>query len=263
MKKLNKRSVFSFVLAVMLVFTVGFYSSAEPTTAWFTAFKDASNEFDMDRIVIETNFEDETETMMFDAGTRFADADERSNMFEHACKFFTIELTNVSDRDAYAFIDLVDSSQSRTASVDNGVRYFIYEYNDKTEYTDVIEVVPGVYENADGKRVIEENGKYFRTDKMIADILTEKIGDRQDEISAMSGEEQRTFLAAQASSEVKLTKNEPRKFCVAVWVEYDYFLNNAQLDEATGVRTLECNIDVVVNAVQADHYPVVEESSAA
>lgn len=258
MKKLNKRSAFSFLLAVMLVFTVGFYSSAEPTTAWFTAFKDASNEFDMDLIEIETDFEGETVSMTFDAATKFADADERNNMFEHACEFFTVELTNKSDRNAYAFIDLVDSSETRDVSVDNGVRYIIYEYTDKIAYTDVVEVVPGVFENSDGERVIEENGEYFRLDKMVADVLDEKIGDRQDEVVAMTGEEQRIFLEQQVSSDVVLTKDVTRKFCVAVWVEYDYFVNNSVLDESTGVRTLECNVDIVVNAVQADHYPVAQ-----
>ena len=263
MKKLNKRSVFSFALAVMLVFTVGFYSSAEPTTAWFTAFKDPNNEFNMDLIEIESNFEGETASMTFDASTRFADADERNNMFEHACKFFTIELTNKSERNALAIIDLTDSSETRDVSVDNGVRYLIYEYTDKIIYneTDVVEVVPGVYENADGERVIKENGEYFRLDKMVADVLDEKIGDRQNEIAAMSGEEQRLFLAQQATDNVVLTKDVTRKFCVAVWVEYDYFVDNSVLDESTGVRTLDCKLDVVVNAVQADHYPVAEGNS--
>ena len=257
MKRISKRSVFSVILSLMLVFTVGFYSSAEPTTAWFTAFGEASKEFNMDSIDITSDFDGETVELKFDAATKFADADERSKMFEHACKFFTVTLKNEGDRDALVFIDITEESRAVTA--DKGVRYYIYEYNDTTEYTDVTEVVPGVYENAEGKRVIESSGTYFRTDKMIADIITEKIGDRQDELNGMTTEEQLAFLNQDASSLVELNAGETKSFCCAFWVEYDYFMNVEPVD---GIRTLECNVDVVVNAVQAEHYPIAETTSA-
>lgn len=260
MKKLSKRSVLSVILSLMLVVTVGFYSSAEPTTAWFTAFGEAAKEFDMDSIDITSDFDGETAVLKFDAATKFADADERSKMFEHACKFFTVTITNSGDRDALVFIDITEESRAVTA--DKGVRYYIYEYTDTTEYTDVTEVVPGVYENTDGKRVIESNGTYFRTDKMIADILTEKIGDRQDDIESMTSDEQLAFLNQDASSLVELKAGETKSFCCAFWVEYDYFMNDENVTVDNGIRTLECNVDVTINAVQAEHYPVAEETTA-
>lgn len=257
MKKLSKRSVFSVILSLMLIVTVGFYSSAERTTAWFTAFGEASKEFNMDSIDITSDFDGETIALKFDAATKFADADERSKMFEHACKFFTVTLENTGDRDALVFIDITEESRAVTA--DKGVRYYIYEYIDTTEYNDVVEVVPGVYENSEGKRVIESNGKYFRTDKMIADILTEKIGDRQAEIESMPPADQLTFLNQDSSSLVELKAGETKNFCCVFWVEYDYFMNVEPVD---GIRTLDCNVDVVINAVQADYYTVAEEVSA-
>ena len=257
MKRINKRSILSVILSLMLVFTVGFYSSAEHTTAWFTAFGEATKEFNMDSINITSDFDGETVELQFDAATKFADADERNKMFEHACKFFTVTLENTGDRDALVFIDITEDSRAVTA--DKGVRYYIYEYTDTTEYTDVIEVVPDVYENAEGKRVIESNGTYFRTDKMIADVLTEKIGDRQSELDAMSAEEQLAFLNQDSSSLVRLNAGETKSFCCAFWVEYDYFMAVEPVD---GIRTLACNVDVVINAVQADHYPVAETTSA-
>ncbi|MBQ8027604.1 MAG: hypothetical protein IJ261_05755 [Clostridia bacterium] len=263
MKKLNKRSVFSVVLALMLVFTVGFYSSAEHTTAWFTAFSDESKEFTMDNIDItyDPGIENGTAEMTFDASTKFADADERAKMFEHACKFFTVTITNSGERDALVFIDIADVSKAVTT--DKGVRYYIYEYdaynNIKYNADQVTELVPGVFEDAEGKRVIESDGTYFRTEKMIADILTEKIGNRQDEIAAMSGEEQLDFLNQEASSLVELKKGQTKSFCCAFWVEYDYFKDITPVD---GVRTLECNVNVEVNAVQADHYPVATSAAA-
>jgi hypothetical protein len=260
MKRINKRGVLSVILSLMLVFTVGFYSSAEHTTAWFTAFGDAAKEFNMDSIYITSDFNSKTVELKFDAATKFADADERSKMFEHACKFFTVTLTNSGDRDALVLVDITE--ESRAVTTDKGVRYYIYEYTDTVDYTDVKEVVPDVYENADGKRVIESNGKYFRTDKMIADVLTEKIDDRQTEISAMSPEEQLAFLNQDSSSLVELKAGETKKLCCAFWVEYDYFMNDENVTIADGIRTLDCNVDVVINAVQADHYPVAETTSA-
>ncbi len=257
MKRINKRSILSVILSLMLVFTVGFYSSAEHTTAWFTAFGEAAKEFNMDSINITSDFDGETAELKFDAATKFADADERSKMFEHACKFFTVTLENTGDRDALVLVDITE--ESRAVTTDKGVRYYIYEYKNTTEYTDVEQVVPGVYENAEGKRVIESNGTYFRTDKMIADVLTEKIGDRQSELDAMSAEEQLAFLNQDSSSFVELKAGETKSFCCAFWVEYDYFMAVEPVD---GIRTLDCNVDVVINAVQADHYPVAETTSA-
>ena len=256
MKKLNKRSIFSVALALMLVFTVGFYSSAEPTTAWFTAFGDSAKEFNMDEIKIEySGISDDTTTMTFDAATKFADADERSKMFEHACKFFTVTLENTGARNALVFIDIADADNTRTASVDNGVRYYIYEYDasKNVTYTEAVEVVPGVYENTEGKRVIkDEGGIYFRTTPMLAEILDEKIGDR-----TLTAEEQAAFFEQGATNLIELNAGETKSFCCAVWVEYDYFMNDELVTIGEdGIRTLKCNVDVLVNAVQADHYPV-------
>ena len=259
MKKINKRNIFSVVLALMFVFTVGFYSSAEHTTAWFTAFEDESREFTMDNIDITYSGEgDGMVDMTFDVATKFADEDERSAMFEHACKFFTVTITNSGHRDALVFIDVKDADVARVATVDKGVRYFIYEYKEDTNttYTEVNEIVPGVFENTAGERVIDVDGTYFRTEKMIADILDEKIGDRQDEIAAMSGADQLLFLGQEATSLVELKPGETKSFCCVFWVEYDYFMNDELVTVgADGVRTLDCNVMVEVNAVQADHYP--------
>ncbi len=274
MKKLTKRSVFSVVLALMLVFSVGFYSSAEPTTAWFTAFGDKEKEFQMDTIDIEYSGinENETAEFTFDVSTRFYDADERSKMFEYACKFFTVTLTNKGERDALVFIDVTDSAAAREAAVDKGVRYYIYEYTSRVSYAAdaVSEIVPGVYETAyiddvtgatKYHRVLKDNDGYFRTDKMIAQILDEKIAASSLDVANMTGEEQKEFLAT--SSLIELDAGETKSFCCAVWVEEEYFNNDeiVEFDE-NGTRILKCNLDVLVNAVQAEHYPVQQETTS-
>ncbi len=238
MKKLNKRNIFSIVLALMLVFTVGFYSSAEQTTAWFTSSGDNSQDFLMDTIDVEySGFDSDNLIMQFDAATKFDDADERSKMFEHACKFFTVTVANNGDRDALVFIDIASE-----ITEDNGLRYYIYEYNpdDNTTYTnnELTEVAPGVFENADGKRVIKSGDTYFRTVPMIADDANAKA-----------------YQIGGQPLLIELDAGQLKSFCCVFWVEYDEFIKTEPVD---GVRTAEFNVDVLVNAVQAEHYPIEE-----
>ncbi len=238
MKKLNKRSVFSVVLALMLVFTVGFYSSAEHTTAWFTDSGDNSQQFLMDTIDVEySGFDADNLEMQFDAATKFDDADERSKMFEHACKFFTVTVTNNGDRDALVFIDIASE-----ITEDKGLRYYIHEYNpdDITTYSEnqLTEVAPDVFQNADGKRVITSGDTYFRTSTMIADDTNAK--------ACIPGENPML---------IELDAGQSKSFCCVFWVEYDEFIKTEPVD---GVRTAAFNVDVLVNAVQADYYPVPE-----
>lgn len=248
MKKLNKRNVFSVVLAFMLVFTVGFYSSAEHTTAWFTASGDKSQKFTMDTIDIEySGYEDGKLNLQFDTSTKFDDADERGKMFEHACKFFTVTITNNGDRDALVFIDIAgDTTQVAEGETveDKGLRYYIYEYNpaENTTYAidKLVEVAPDVLQDADGKRVIESNGVYFRTSPMIAE-------DNDAEAYQVGGQ---PLL-------IELDAGQSKSFCCVFWVEYDEFI---KIDPVDGVRTAIFDVDVLVNAVQADHYPTEEEA---
>lgn len=236
MKKLNKRSVFSVVLALMLVFTVGFYSSAEHTTAWFTDSGDNSQPFLMDTIDVEySGFDADNLEMQFDAATKFDDADERSKMFEHACKFFTVTVTNKGKRDALVFIDIASE-----ITEDKGLRYYIHEYNPNDIITykaeQLTEVAPDVYQNADGKRVISSGDTYFRASTMIADDTNAKA-----------------CIPGENPVLIELDAGESKSFCAVFWVEYDEFIKTEPVDD---VRTATFNVDVIVNAVQADYYPV-------
>lgn len=243
MKKLNKRNIFSVALALMLVFTVGFYSSAEHTTAWFTDSGDNSQLFSMDTIDVEySGYDPGALEMQFDAATKFDDADERSKMFEHACKFFTVTVSNTGDRDALVFIDIADD-----AADDNGLRYYIHEFDPANNITysaeDVSEIAPDVWVNSDDERVIESDGSYFRTATIIADDTNAKACKVGDE----------PLL-------IELDAGQSKSFCCVFWVEYDQFI---QIEPVDNVRTAEFDVDILVNAVQADYYPVEESSSEA
>ncbi len=239
MKKLNKRSVFSVVLALMLVFTVGFYSSAEQTTAWFTASGDKSQDFTMDNIDVEySGYDSGKLSLQFDAATKFDDADERSKMFEHACKFFTVTVTNNGDRDALVFIDIATE-----VTEDQGLRYYIHEYNPDNnaiyEEAELTKIAPEVWVDSEGKRVIKNGESYFRTSPMIADDANAKACE-------VGGQ---PLL-------IELASGDSKSFCCVFWVEYDEFIKVEPV--ANGVRTAEFEVDVIVNAVQADYYPVAE-----
>lgn len=243
MKKLNKRNIFSVVLALMLVFTVGFYSSAEHTTAWFTSSGDNSQLFEMDTIDVEySGYDANNLEMQFDAATKFDDADERSKMFEHACKFFTVTVTNKGDRDAYVFIDIANSAAEGEDTNIEALRYYIYEYDlaQNTTYTadQLTEIAPEVMVDADGKRVIKSGDTYFRTSTMIADDADAK--------ACKIGEE--PLL-------IELAAGESKSFCCVFWVEYDEFI---KIDPVDGVRTAQFNVDMLVNSVQAEYYTVEE-----
>jgi|GEM_PF-5609159 len=240
MKKLNKRNVFSVALALMLVFTVGFYSSAEHTTAWFIDYGDSSQNFIMDSIDVEySGFDENNLEMQFDAATKFDDVDERRKMFEHACKFFTVTVTNTGDRDALVFIDIASE-----ITEDKGLRYYVHEYNPSEittyEAEQLTEVAPAIYQNSEGKRVIESNGTYFRTATMIAD-------DANAQAYQIGG---KPLL-------IELNAGQSKSFCCVFWVEYDEFIKTEPVND---VRTAEFNVDVLVNAVQAEHYPIAEEN---
>ncbi len=241
MKKLNKRNIFSVVLALMLVFTVGFYSSAEQTTAWFTSTGDNSQDFLMDTINVEySGFDPDNLTMQFDASTKFDDADERSKMFEHACKFFVVTVTNNGGRDALVFIDIASE-----ITEDKGLRYYVHEYNPNEittyEADQLTEVAPDVFQNADGKRVIKSGDNYFRASTMIAD-------DANAQAYQIGGQ---PLL-------IELGAGQSKSFCCVFWVEYDEFIKTEPVD---GVRTADFNVDVLVNAVQAEHYPIEDTYS--
>lgn len=245
MKKLNKRGVFSVVLALMLVFTVGFYSSAEHTTAWFTDSGDNSQDFTMDTIDVEySGFDADNLEMQFDVATKFDDADERSKMFEHACKFFTVTVTNNGERDALVFIDIANDATEIEDTDTSALRYYIHEYDPDEittyEQSDLVEVAPDIYQNADGKRVIESDGTYFRTPTMIADY-----------------ENAKAYQVGGQPLLIELNAGQSKSFCCVFWVEYDEFITVEPVD---GVRTAVFNVDVSVNAVQAEHYPIVEEN---
>ncbi len=239
MKKNIKRSVFSLVLCAMLVFCVGFYSSVEPTTAWFSDTGSQSGSFNMDEIditftgegIVDSQTSDETMIELdFKAATKAEDEEnngEPDPMFEHAAEFYTFTAKNNSTAIAQMRINVTTGSET-----DIGVRYCVYELDTSTPIPaeSVTLLVDGqndstalddVYVDENGERVLKIGESYYDA------RLKENLNNSEALLLEAGGE---------------------KDYCIGIWVEYDNFLENAV--SANGVRTLECNATVNISATQ-------------
>ena len=264
MKNINKRSVFSFVLCAMLVFCIGVYSSAEPTTAWFSDSGEDSETYKMEElnVVISGDRLGENETALelkFDAATKFDDADERAKMFEHAAKYyvFTAKNNNPSGGlDASVAVDIkypnTQGDIMTSAEVDKGLRYFIYEINTTDDVrTKDIEIAPGVWVDTDDKCLVKpfENNAELFYDSKLADKIEEKI-DLQEDFDKFTSEQKLAFLRGIQENTQALEPGEEKTYCVCFWVEYDAFIDQAETVDS--VRNLTFDVDVKITAEQFD-----------
>lgn len=270
MIKFNKRSAFSLVLCAMLVFCVGFYSSAQPTTAWFTQLNDnTSGQYQMEElnVVFTGDGLDESSARLdleFKAATKLQDKDERDNMFEHAAEFYVFSAKNLGTLDADILVDVVDSTNQddiMTSSLfDNGVRYYIYELDTSAPVAaeNVVGIL-GVDESDpniaykeiyvdtanNDRRVVKYNGNYYPTG--LSEKLFSKI--ETDNPALSTADEQISFLKSVSSESVALSAGSTKVYCICFWVDYDAFASVLS-DGNTGIRTLALNVDIKLNAVQ-------------
>lgn len=265
MKKINKRSVFSVVLCAMLVFCVGFYSSAQPTTAWFSDSGEEDGTYKMEEISVifsgDGIGEGETKLELnFDASTRFADADERSKMFEHAAKYYIFTAENKGTIPARIKVDVVNSNTQGDimvpSVVDNGLRYFIYEVDDSDVRSDGENLVGDVWQDVDGNCLIRtSDGKFY--DSKLADKIDEKISEKYPEktdFDELEESSQFDFLDSINNDIPLLDVDTKKTYCICFWVEYTPFMELATVAENSGVgtsvRTMNYNVDVQLSAEQ-------------
>ncbi len=273
MIKFNKRSVFSLALCVMLVFCIGFYSSAQPTTAWFSQLNDDTvGQYSMEELYVEFTGDrlDKNSTRIdleFKASTKLEDKNERENMFEHTAEFYVFSAKNVGTLPAEINIDIVDSSTQgdiMTSDLeDNGVRYFIYEFDasepaDSAAITGILgidksdpnyvykEVFVDTSEEGGNRRVIKYGDNFYPT--RLEQNLLSKISDNQ---KWNTSDEQVSFLLdnIDADSLVLEPDAAEKLYCICFWIEYEAF-ESIVPNEDSGLRTFSCNVDVRLNAVQ-------------
>ncbi len=274
MKKINKRSIFSVVLCAMLVFCISVYSSAEPTTAWFS-------DSDSDEAVYSMKELDVTFTgdglgegatkieLAFDAATKFADADERAKMFEHAAKYyvFTAESSNNEKNiDASIAVDIkytdTQNDVMTTTEGDKGLRYLIYEINTKEDVRSAgNELVPGVWVDEEGKCLVKpyQNKDDLFYNSQLSEKINASIPD-QEVFNGYTDEQKLEFLRGIQENTQVIKPGETKTYCICFWVEYDYFNSQAQAIENSTVRELTFDVDVKITAEQFDKSTLAEQN---
>lgn len=272
MKNINKRSVFSLALCAMLVFCIGVYSSAEPTTAWFSDSGEDSETYKMEELNVAFSGDrmGENETALelkFDAATKFGDADEREKMFEHAAKYYVFTAKNnnpVGGLDASIAIDIkytgTQDDIMTAAEVDKGLRYFVYEIDTASDVrTKDIELAPGVWVDADDKCLVKpfENNDDLFYDSKLADKIEEKIA-LQTGFDSFTPEQKLEFLRGIQENTQALKPGDEKTYCVCFWVEYDAFIDQAETVDS--VRNLTFDVDVRIAAEQFDKTMLAEQN---
>ena len=266
MKNINKRSLFSLVLCAMLVFCIGVYSSAEPTTAWFSASGEDSETYKMEELNVSFSGDrlgegDKALQLKFDAATKFDDSDERSKMFEHAAKYYVFTAKNnnpAGGLDASIAIDIrypnTQGEVMTSAEVDKGLRYFIYEIDTTNDVrTKDIELAPGVWVDADDNCLVKpfENNDELFYDSKLADKINEKIA-LETGFDSYTAEQKLEFLNEIHENTQPLAPGSEKTYCVCFWVEYDFFNTQAQKVENSSLRELTFDVDVKITAEQSD-----------
>lgn len=273
MKKTSKRSIFSAVLALMLVASVGFFTSLSPTTAWFTASQQAFKDFDMGKIDVDYNGTDKYINLKFSAATKVLDSNELSEMFEFAAQFYTFSITNndSDSMDARLIVDLANVPQ------DSGLHYLFFEYDDNdielcNSFDTIVEEAPAVGETARtpgvyGTQVSVEGTKEYY-DRVIERVNPNQTNEYQrflfkrtdnekrikqvvEELSSQALEQSISdkdgFISFCENKQIELAQGDTKQICLVLWVEYDNFI----AVEGDPVRTLEFeNISVDIKPVQ-------------
>ena len=253
----------------MLVFCIGVYSSAEPTTAWFSATGEDSETYKMEELNVSFTGDrmGENETALeleFDAATNFADADERAKMFEHAAKYyvFTAKADSNNKLDAKIKVDVrylnTQDDVMTAAEIDKGLRYFVYEIDTVNDVRTMdIELAPGVFADAGDKCLVKpyENNSELFYDSKLTDKIEEKIA-LTTGFDGFTAEQKLSFLNDIQENTQALKPGEEKTYCVCFWVEYDAFIDQAEAVDS--VRNLSFDVDVKITAEQYDKTVISE-----
>lgn len=242
MKKNIKRSVFSLVLCAMLVFCIGFYSSVEPTTAWYSDTGSQEGSFNMDEIDIKfvgdgiaTDDQGEQYSipieLNFKAATKAADTDGKPEpMFEYAAEFYTFKATNKSaDTTAKMRVDVVANSAQVNSKV--------YELGPEVSADAVSLYIEGATED------------YYFDDVYLKATVDKETGITTEERVLKIGDKYYdAYLVENLNNTADLLlepgEDNAKTYCIGIWVEYSDF------DTTDGVDTISCDATVNISAEQ-------------
>lgn len=243
-----KRSVFSVALCAMLVFCIGFYSSVEPTTAWFTDTSDKTGTFNMDELSIELEGDSTEIELNFKAATKSSDPQNDNKpepMFEYAAEFYIFKVTNNSSNvTAKLIVDV--------ASESTNVDFCVYELGEPVPEN--TEIIPFLVESetttaADAQTPeAQAEETSTKTDAYVnwSDVYTDPDGKR---VLKHGNAFYYASLEANLNTDTDmiLEPGASGEYCIGIWYEYD---DNNKLDATEGVDTVTCDATVNISAVQ-------------
>ena len=267
MKKPEKKTAGVIALAVMLLFSVGFFAFLKPTTAWFTDSEATSEEYSMGYAALdEGEFATTNVNWVFPASVKLSDyidsgatADDIKT-FEYGCKYTVIEdVENDGDVPLRFSVDVFDHNASTKNYVQKGLRYFVFYYDstdNKVSAVSPTEYVNDVYVDSSDDRVIKNGSDLFK--------LSFSGNTMHDEMVSVLGNFNNSLDAAN-NRVVSVDPGDTTSVCVVFWYEYDdafgtpdysgqgYTYENTTAP--TGVRGQAANVDVIVQPIQSDNYP--------
>lgn len=263
MKKPDKRTVISVLLIAMLVFSVGFFIFARPTTSWFTDNEILSEGYSFDQLDY-TMPATELSLANFPASVRLADylspnaTLDDINTFEYGCKFYVLkDISNSGDTPMSFKVDVFDHGETTKDYLQDGLRYFVFFYedndNDKEDVSSTQQYVSDVWidtaatvaggDNADSRVISDNNGGFFRLDL------------RSRMTSVLGNDSSANALEAANRRSASLSSGDSINICVAFWYEYD---NAFGTPDETSYRSTTDNVDVILTPIQGEHYPPTE-----
>ncbi len=213
MKRINKRSVLTAVLALMLVLSFGFYTGLSPTTAWFSDSGSTSGEFDIGTFDVSSEaYVHEDMTLHFDVTTKLSEALEtqasdaatRNKEFEYAVQYIYLTLENGVEpsRTGADYLDALVNLEIDSDATDDGLRYFCFAL-DSTDVSN-----DGYY-----NKVTSDNNGTFTTNGG----LSSKI---QTYCTAKGISTDADLLDEMTDNELRVEHGDSVNICMALWVDH-------------------------------------------
>ena len=232
MKRINKRSVLTAVLALMLVLSFGFYTGLSPTTAWFSASGNASGNYSIGTFDVSSDaYVHENMALHFDVTTKLSEALEtqatdaatRNKEFEYAVQYIYLTLENnvESSRTTADYLDALVNIEISSAATADGLRYFCFAMDENDDSDN-----DGYYDE------VTSDNNYTNGD------LSSKIRSycSTNSISTDAG-----LLEAMTEGELRVAHGDSVTLCIALWVDHG----------VSGVVDATFPITITVSSTQA------------
>ncbi|HBL40951.1 MAG TPA: hypothetical protein DDY98_05010 [Ruminococcaceae bacterium] len=250
MKRINKRSIFTTVLSLMLALSTGFYTCLNPTTAWFHAEGSIPVTYDMGEFDINFDaYVQQDMTLNFEASTKLSEAksnDTQSNMeFEYAVKYLYITVKNnaVKPGENADYLDALVKLKFSQASTDAGLRYYYFACGDAQDINSTKSYYSSIATDA--------NGTYTSAHDLSTKIQTFCTAKSIDTDSDYMNTSKNTLINFDNDTDaIRVPHNKQVTICIAVWVDHDKYLDYISRT-VTGPLSLSTQIELFAKQANA------------